>query len=224
MRHGRAADRHRHDAVLRHRGIDAAAARLGDGYADALGRQRSVLRTPGAWNGVEMGTEGDSFFVVFATRATRSTPPSRRSGELLAARLAAAASRCAVRMGIHTGEPDAARGRLHRHGRAPGGPGRRRRPRRPDRADGGDAADRGEAACPTVRAATTSGRHRLKDMPDTGAPVPGRPPTGSSRDFPPLRSLGGRPRACRGRATPLIGRDAELAELTRWSPTPRSGW
>ena len=40
--------------------------RLGDRYAEALDSQRSLLR--GAWRrggGYEMGTEGDSFFVVF---------------------------------------------------------------------------------------------------------------------------------------------------------------
>lgn len=40
--------------------------RLGDRYADALTIQRSMLRSAwGRWGGTEMGTEGDSFFVVF---------------------------------------------------------------------------------------------------------------------------------------------------------------
>ncbi len=44
--------------------------RLGADYAHALSGQREVLRQ--AWaehGGTEMGTEGDSFFVVFATAA-----------------------------------------------------------------------------------------------------------------------------------------------------------
>jgi class 3 adenylate cyclase len=42
--------------------------RLGAAYAEALDGQRRVLRK--AWaehGGMELGTEGDSFFVVFAT-------------------------------------------------------------------------------------------------------------------------------------------------------------
>ena len=40
--------------------------RLGDQYGDALSGQRAVLRTAiAAWHGHEMGTEGDSFYVVF---------------------------------------------------------------------------------------------------------------------------------------------------------------
>ena len=42
--------------------------RLGPAYADALDAQRMVLRSAwGTHGGTEMGTEGDSFFVVFAT-------------------------------------------------------------------------------------------------------------------------------------------------------------
>src|SRR3954453_14844431 len=47
--------------------------RLGDAYADALTLQRRVLRD--AWqahDGVELGTEGDSFYVAFGpARAAR---------------------------------------------------------------------------------------------------------------------------------------------------------
>jgi class 3 adenylate cyclase len=51
--------------------------RLGPGYADALDAQRQVLRK--AWaahGGTELGTEGDSFFVV-------SPRPRRRLRQLL---------------------------------------------------------------------------------------------------------------------------------------------
>jgi len=42
--------------------------RLGDQYGDALSGQRAVLRTAiAAWHGHEMGTEGDSFYVVFGS-------------------------------------------------------------------------------------------------------------------------------------------------------------
>ena len=40
---------------------------LGDGYVEVLAQHRRVLRAAfAAHNGVEVGTEGDSFFVAFA--------------------------------------------------------------------------------------------------------------------------------------------------------------
>jgi len=71
---------------------------LGDAYADALAEHRRALREAFArHDGVEVGTEGDSFFVAFA-----------RASDALAA--ASEAQRglqepIRVRMGIHTGEP-----------------------------------------------------------------------------------------------------------------------
>ena len=47
-------------------GSTALLSRLGDRYAEALSAQRAVLRGAiGASHGHELGTEGDSFFVVF---------------------------------------------------------------------------------------------------------------------------------------------------------------
>jgi len=44
--------------------------RLGDRYVDALAAQRALLRAAFAdCGGQEMGTEGDSFFVVFGSAA-----------------------------------------------------------------------------------------------------------------------------------------------------------
>ena len=49
-------------------GSTALLSRLGPAYADALGRMRRVLRDAwAAYGGVELGTEGDSFFVAFET-------------------------------------------------------------------------------------------------------------------------------------------------------------
>ena len=51
--------------------------RLGDRYGEALSAQRAVLRTAlRDCGGQEMGTEGDSFFVVFASAGC---PPGCRS-------------------------------------------------------------------------------------------------------------------------------------------------
>src|SRR6202034_2469051 len=47
-------------------GSTALLSRLGDRYGEALSDHRAVMRAAiGAWHGHEMGTEGDSFFVVF---------------------------------------------------------------------------------------------------------------------------------------------------------------
>ena len=72
---------------------------LGDGYVEVLSQHRRVLRAAFAAHcGVEIGTEGDSFFVAFA-----------RASDAVAA--AAAGQRgleggpVQVRMGLHAGEP-----------------------------------------------------------------------------------------------------------------------
>jgi class 3 adenylate cyclase len=90
---------------------------LGDEYATLLADQRAILRAVFAkWNGHEVGTEGDSFFVVFP-----------RAGDAVAA--AAAAQRALeahhwpnghpvrVRMGLHTA---VRAGTSERHERAGG--------------------------------------------------------------------------------------------------------
>ncbi|HEY2692334.1 MAG TPA: AAA family ATPase [Streptosporangiaceae bacterium] len=79
--------------------------RLGDRYADALSAQRALLRVAFAdCGGQEMGTEGDSFFVVFgsAADAVRCCVAAQRAlsghdwpGEIPVR----------VRMGLHSGEP-----------------------------------------------------------------------------------------------------------------------
>ena len=44
--------------------------RLGERYGEALSAQRSLMRAAiVAWHGHEMGTEGDSFYVVFESAA-----------------------------------------------------------------------------------------------------------------------------------------------------------
>ena len=51
-------------------GSTALLRRLGDSYADALSAQRTLLRAAFTdCGGQEMGTEGDSFFVVFPSAA-----------------------------------------------------------------------------------------------------------------------------------------------------------
>jgi predicted ATPase/class 3 adenylate cyclase len=72
---------------------------LGDEYADVLAEHRRILRHEFARHGgVEVGTEGDSFFAAFAKASDALTAA-------VAARDALAAGPVRVRIGLHTGEP-----------------------------------------------------------------------------------------------------------------------
>ena len=86
-------------------GSTALLSRLGDAYADALDGQRRVLRK--SWSehgGVELGTEGDSFYVVFATAAAAVAAAVQGQRDI-AAYPWPKGERVRVRMGIHTGSP-----------------------------------------------------------------------------------------------------------------------
>ena len=79
--------------------------RLGDRYADALSAQRALLRVAFAdCGGQEMGTEGDSFFVVFgsAADAVRCCVAAQRA---LSGHDWPGGIPVRVRMGLHSGEP-----------------------------------------------------------------------------------------------------------------------
>src|SRR5213082_2069010 len=73
---------------------------LGDAYADALAEHRRVLREAFArHSGVEVDTQGDAFFYVFA-EARGAIAAAHEAQESLAA-----ASPIRVRIGVHTGSP-----------------------------------------------------------------------------------------------------------------------
>src|SRR3954470_9218907 len=182
--------------------------RLGDAYADALSLQRRVLRE--AWqahDGVELGTEGDSFCVAFATA---------REGLLAAVdgqqRLGAAAwpgtAEGRVRMGLHTGTPGV-------HGDSYLGVDVHRAARVADTAYGGQVLVT-EATATLGRAAgfdfVDLGHHRLKDLP---APehLFQLAADGIARSFPPVRSLGSTTRLPTP-ANTLVGREAEISDVT----------
>jgi class 3 adenylate cyclase len=79
--------------------------RLGPAYADALDGQRGILRD--AWaqhGGIELGTEGDSFFVVFST-AEAAVLAASQAQQALSAYPWPEGQQVRVRMGIHTGAP-----------------------------------------------------------------------------------------------------------------------
>jgi class 3 adenylate cyclase len=86
-------------------GSTALLTRLGDAHRDALDGQRKVLRQ--AWSdhgGTELGTEGDSFFVVFPT-APAAVAAAVQAQRSLAAFEWPVGESVRVRMGIHTGSP-----------------------------------------------------------------------------------------------------------------------
>jgi predicted ATPase/class 3 adenylate cyclase len=192
--------------------------RLGHGYTQALDACRAAQRA--AWtacHGVEMGTEGDSFFVVFPTAhdAVAAAVQAQRS---LAAHDWPDGEQVRVRMGIHTGSPQ-----IHHDGYV--GIDVHRAARIASAAHGRQVvvsevtarlADQNLPADVRMR---DLGRHRLKDL---NVPehlyqllIPEAP-----ADFPPLRSMGtssSLPMTTSG----LLGRRTEVAELTALALDPR---
>lgn len=184
--------------------------RLGDRYLDALEGQRSVLR--GAWDragGHEMGTEGDSFFVVFerARDAALAAVDAQRG---LSRYAWPDDERVRVRIGMHTGEPVA-------HGDGYVGIDVHRAARVAAVAHGGqivltDATSRLLAASlPEGAWLEDLGLHRLKDL-----AVPEHlfqlNADGMEVEFPPVRSLG-TAASLPTQVTPLIGRGWELRHV-----------
>jgi predicted ATPase/class 3 adenylate cyclase len=167
---------------------------LGDDYAAALEEHRRILREAFARHGgVEVDTQGDAFFVVFA----------KASDALAAARDGQAALRrgpVRVRMGLHTGEPIVAGGGyvgidVHRAARiAAAGHGGQILVSQTTR---DLAADNG---------LRDLGEHRLKDL-----AAPERIYQLGDGEFPPLKSLDNTNLPLP--AQPLIGRKKELADV-----------
>ena len=114
-------------------GSTALLSRLGKRYGEALSAQRRIMRAAiDSWSGREMGTEGDSFFVVFDTarHAACRLPagPARADDLQLAGRLGGPGPHGSAHRRAHP-----ARRGLHRDGPQPGGPDRRDRARRAGR-------------------------------------------------------------------------------------------
>ncbi len=191
-------------------GSTALLGRLGDRYAEALSAQRRLLRAAfGACRGHEMGTEGDSFYVVFesAGDAVRCCVAGQQA---LAAYEWPDGAAVRVRMGLHSGEParheDGYVGMdVHRAARIAGS------------AHGGQVV-----MSDVTRLLVTSqlpagvslldlGWHRLKDIeaPEHLYQVVA---VGLQERFPPLKSLGAHTSLPTPWA-PLIGRSEELSQL-----------
>src|SRR5579863_3834989 len=79
--------------------------RLGDQYAGVLAEYRHLLRTAfGQWHGYELGTEGDSFFVVFA-HASDAVWAALAMQRALAGHPWPQGVSVRSRIGLHSGEP-----------------------------------------------------------------------------------------------------------------------
>jgi predicted ATPase len=167
---------------------------LGDSYADALSEHRRVLRDAFARHGgVEVDTQGDAFFVAFAT-AKDALAAAEEGQEALSA------GPIRVRMGIHTGEPLATEEGyvgidVHRAARIAAA------------GHGGQVlvsqSTRDLCAGDGLR---DLGEHRLKDL-----LAPERLYQLGARDFPPLKTLYQTNLPIP--ATPFLGRERELEEV-----------
>ena len=79
--------------------------KMGDQYAVALGEHHEMLRAAiQKWNGREIDTQGDAFFVTF-TRALDAVQCAAEAQRALAAHAWQQGEQLRVRMGLHTGEP-----------------------------------------------------------------------------------------------------------------------
>lgn len=182
---------------------------LGPQWGEALSAQRSILRSAFAEHGgTEMGTEGDSFFVVFgsAHEAVGAAISGQRG---LQRHTWPGGATVRVRMGLHTGEPQ-------RHEDGYIGEDVHRAARIASTAHGGQivlseatrrlVSDLAEAQLRDL------GRHRLKDLPDSEHLYDVVVADLLSR-FPPLRSLG-RSASLPRPPTSMVGRDAELETVS----------
>ena len=183
---------------------------LGDAWPPLLERHREIARAAwGEHEGVEIGTEGDSFFVVF-TSAPRAIAAAVAAQRGLAAEAWPAGGEVRSRMGLHTGEGMLSGGSyvgldVHRAARIAGA------------GHGGQvllsSTTRSlvEDSLPDGVTLREMGEHRLKDL--------SRPERiwdlaieGVPSDFPPLLTLNAIPNNLPMQLTSFLGRQREIAE------------
>ncbi len=184
---------------------------LGERYADILATCRQLLRaTFQQWNGVEVDTQGDAFFVAFA-RASDAVSAAVDIQRALASHDWPSGAAVAMRIGLHTGEPTrTAEGYvgLDVHHAA-----------RIMSVGHGDQVLLSQTTCELVKhdlqdgvGLRDLGEHRLKDLQRPShlyqlviADLPA--------DFPPLKTLDSRPNNLPVQLTQLIGREQEVAAV-----------
>jgi predicted ATPase/class 3 adenylate cyclase len=191
--------------------------RLGPAYVQALDGQRQVLRK--AWaghGGTELGTEGDSFFVVFPT-AERAVAAAAQGQRELAVYPWPGGETVRVRIGIHTGSPTVHDGGyvgmdVHRAARIAGS------------AHGGQVvlsevtAKLVSGCLPAQVTLKDLGSHHLKDIADPER-IFQLAIAGLDSDFAPLKTLGAATSLPKP-TTPLVGRTGELTELSALVGSP----
>jgi predicted ATPase/class 3 adenylate cyclase len=183
---------------------------LGDGYGPVLGAHRAVVRAAlSDFGGVEMFTEGDSFFVAFGNAESALAAGVAAQHRLSAHDWPGPDCRPKVRMGLHTGWAQPNGGEytsteVHRAARVAA------------------AAHGGQILCSeaTARAGREQpeldfldlGPHRLRGFDDDERLFQVLAP-GLDREFPRPRTPGAPVHNLPAPLTPLIGRRAEIAEL-----------
>ena len=185
--------------------------RLGPAYEGALDACRAAQRA--AWvrfGGVEMGTEGDSFFVVFSS-AEDATAAAAQAQISLVSYGWPAGEQVRVRMGIHTGTP-----RVHDKGYV--GIDVHRAARIAAAAHGGQVVISDATAklvtqhLPADVSLRDLGGHRLKDL-NLPEHLYQLVIAGTRSDFPPLKSVG-TISSLPVPGSPLLGRRPELTDLS----------
>jgi predicted ATPase len=191
-------------------GSAALLSRLGDRYGEALSAQRAALRSAvSAWRGRELGTGGDSFFVVFSSAADAVACCVAAQRALGACDWPGGVA-VRVRMGLHTGEPS-------RHEEGYIGIDVHRAARIAAAGHGGQVVmsavtwQLARPGLPAELSARDLGLHRLKDIeePERIFQLAG---PGLAERFPPLKSLGAQTSLPLPPA-PLVGRDDDLEKL-----------
>ena len=188
--------------------------RLGNRYSQALSEHQALLREAFCrYGGLEVGAEGDSFFVVFARAEDAVLAAAQAQRSLATHSWPDADDPIRVRIGIHTGHPDLVgsdyRGMdVHQAARVM-------------------AAGHGEQVLltrstasllrgllPPVVAIRALGPHRLKDLKEAEE-LYQLVIDGVRSDFPPLRTLEAPLTHLPNQPTSFIGRERELEEVTR---------
>lgn len=193
--------------------------RLGEGYARVLAEQREILRVAfEKFNGREMDTQGDAFFVAFA-RASDAVNAVAESQRALASHPWIDGVTVRVRMALHTGEPIiGATGYI--------GMDVHRAARICSAGHGGQVllsqttSDLVQDHLPYDVSLRDLGEHRLKDLQ--------RPEhifqlviSGLPSEFPSLKSLDALPNNLPIQLTSFIGREKELREIKSRFATTR---
>jgi predicted ATPase/class 3 adenylate cyclase len=182
---------------------------LGPNYARVLGEHQALLRA--AWaahGGVEVDTQGDSFFVAFPS-APQAVAAAAQATQALAAHVWSEGTAVRVRMGLHTGAPALAGDNyvgldVHRAARiAAAGHGGQVLLSQATR-------DLAEHALPEGATLRDLGMHRLKDL-QHAEQLSVLVLTGLQSDFPPLKTLDRHAHNLPVQPTPLLGREEMLS-------------